>query len=225
VHGTFRALPESRQADGPTGRRAERPRGHARARRAIEQAFRQSTLSPQPALDPRHHPLIALVIVSEQVQQAMQRQHAKLGRLVVARSAGLPAGDAASDHDIAQVGPTCRTETRGSEPRAGPGRCRIFGAPASLAEALGTQAKAGRPRVVCPVREHIGGKGITGWKTEYVGRMVLAQVPEVQRPHACVAHERDADSAAGPRRRHTRQPAGEAAGRDRAPTLIGHDDG
>jgi len=73
------------------GRPADRPTGRAQGFRAIQQTFPQSTLPSQPALDPRHRPSIALVIVSEQVQQAMQRQHSKLGRLVVAHGVRLPA--------------------------------------------------------------------------------------------------------------------------------------
>ena len=58
----------------------------------LDQAFAQAALPPQPALDARHRARVALVIVAEQVQQAVQRQHAQLGR---ARSARPPAPGAA----------------------------------------------------------------------------------------------------------------------------------
>ena len=76
-------------------------RAHARVR-PLDQALAQPALAPQPPLDPRHPAVVALVIVAEQVQQAVQREHPQLGALVVAGGARLAPRDAAGDHDVAQ---------------------------------------------------------------------------------------------------------------------------
>jgi len=141
----------------------------------------------------------------------MQRQHTKLGRLVVTRGVRLPAGDAASDHDIAQIGASRR--------RAG---ARLT-APRANVEDPRRAAAATLARLARERRRGTG--GTRGRKTEHVGRVVVTQILAVQRPDACVAYERDADDAAGTGRRHARQPACEAAGRNRPPALIGHEDG
>ena len=62
----------------------------------------QPALPPQPALDAAHAPVVALVIVAEQVQQAVQRQHPPLGELRVAGLARLTPRHAPRDHDVAE---------------------------------------------------------------------------------------------------------------------------
>ena len=52
-------------------------------RRSLDQPFAQAALAAQPALDARHPAVVALVIVAEQVQQAVQRQHPQFGPLGV----------------------------------------------------------------------------------------------------------------------------------------------
>ena len=55
--------------------------------RALDQPFAQAALAAQPALEPLPSaPVVALVIVAEQVQQAVQREHAQLGQLGVPRA-------------------------------------------------------------------------------------------------------------------------------------------
>ena len=72
---------------------------------ALDQSLRQAVLAAKPRLDARHAPgiIFPVVIVAEQVQQTVQREHAQLGAIRVARIACLTARDAGRDHDIAQV--------------------------------------------------------------------------------------------------------------------------
>ena len=68
---------------------------------ARDQTFLQPALTAQPFLEPSHAAVVVLVVVAEKVQQPVQGEHAQFGQLRVARIAGLAAGDAARDHDIA----------------------------------------------------------------------------------------------------------------------------
>ena len=61
----------------------------------------------EPALEPAHPPIVALVIVAEQVQQTVKRQHAKLVVLAMPHLPGLPPGDASRDDDVAEVPHRC----------------------------------------------------------------------------------------------------------------------
>ena len=63
---------------------------------------RSPPLTAQPALEPGHPAVIALVIIAEQVQQAVQRQHPQLGLQRMPGLPGLPARDARGNHDVAQ---------------------------------------------------------------------------------------------------------------------------
>ena len=63
----------------------------------------QAAAASQPRLDARHLARVALVIVAEQVQQAVQREHREFGGERVPRLARLTRGDAAGDHDVAEV--------------------------------------------------------------------------------------------------------------------------
>jgi hypothetical protein len=64
----------------------------------------EAALTAQPALEPTHRAVVALVIVAKQVQQAVQREYPQLGPLAVARFARLPSRHAAGDHDLTQEG-------------------------------------------------------------------------------------------------------------------------
>jgi hypothetical protein len=64
----------------------------------------EAAFAAQPALEPTHRAVVALVIVAKQVQQAMQREYPELGPLAVARVARLPSRHAAGDHDVSQEG-------------------------------------------------------------------------------------------------------------------------
>lgn len=61
----------------------------------------QAALAAQAALDTQHPAIVLLVVVAEEVQQAVKREHAQLGALGVPRVARLAASDAAGDHDVA----------------------------------------------------------------------------------------------------------------------------
>ena len=71
---------------------------------ALDQPLAQAALAAQAALDAAHPAAVALVIVAEQVQQAVEREDAQLGQLGVARRARLTPRDAARDDDVAQKG-------------------------------------------------------------------------------------------------------------------------
>jgi len=69
---------------------------------SLDQALPQAALAPEPPLDSPHLSAIALVVVPQQVQQPVQGQDPEFGELGMPRLAGLAAGDAAGDHDIAE---------------------------------------------------------------------------------------------------------------------------
>ena len=77
---------------------------------------------PQSCLDARHPAVVGLVIVAEQVQQPVQRQHPQLGATGVPRLVGLARGDARRDDDIAQIrrigGSRCLRSRRPAASRA-----------------------------------------------------------------------------------------------------------
>jgi hypothetical protein len=70
--------------------------------RAIDQPFAQSALPPQTTLHPPHPSIVVIVVVSNQVKEAVQCQHAPFGQLRMPGITGLPTSDSASNHDIAQ---------------------------------------------------------------------------------------------------------------------------
>ncbi len=67
----------------------------------LDEAFAQTASAPQPAFEPHHLPVVALVIVAEEVQQSMEREHAQFGLFAVASLARLPGRDATRNHDVA----------------------------------------------------------------------------------------------------------------------------
>ena len=67
---------------------------------------------------PPHPPAVPLVIVAEQVQQPVQREHPQLGRLAVAGVARLALGDAAGDHDVAEESAGCGIGGLGISPES-----------------------------------------------------------------------------------------------------------
>src|SRR5438105_1836228 len=70
--------------------------------RSFDQPLTQPALAAQPALDAPHAPAVAMMIVAEQVQEAVERENAKLGQFRVARGARLTLRDAPGDYDISE---------------------------------------------------------------------------------------------------------------------------
>jgi hypothetical protein len=68
----------------------------------LDQAFRKSAFSTETLLQAAHLPAIALVVVSEQVQQSVKNEHSELDLLGMARLLRLPARHAPGDDDVAQ---------------------------------------------------------------------------------------------------------------------------
>jgi hypothetical protein len=71
---------------------------------AFNQPLSQAALAPQAALDAQHPAVVTLVIVAEEVQQAVQRKDLQLGQLRVVRVARLTPRDASGDDDVSQEG-------------------------------------------------------------------------------------------------------------------------
>ena len=69
---------------------------------SLDEALAKPPFAPKALFGAAHLAAVALVVVAEQVQQAVQRQDPELGQLRVARVAGLTPGHAAGDHDLAQ---------------------------------------------------------------------------------------------------------------------------
>ena len=67
---------------------------------ALDQPFAQAAGAPQPSLEARHLTLILFVVVTKQMQQAVQCEDAQLGAERMPRAARLPAGDARGDDDV-----------------------------------------------------------------------------------------------------------------------------
>jgi len=68
---------------------------------ALDQSITKSGPAQQALLESSHPSAVALMIVAEKVQEAVQRQDPKLSREMVAKGAGLAAGDAGGDDDVA----------------------------------------------------------------------------------------------------------------------------
>ena len=66
----------------------------------------EATRPAQPPLNPAHPAIIALVVVSEEVKEAVQCKEPKLIQLWVSRCASLSFRDAPGDDDVSQK--TCR---------------------------------------------------------------------------------------------------------------------
>src|SRR5258708_3297645 len=82
-------------------RRAETPREESLGG-SLYQAFTQTALAPQPFFEPTHPTIIALVIVSQQMEETMECKDLELGQVGMARFGGLPPRRASRDDDIAE---------------------------------------------------------------------------------------------------------------------------
>src|SRR5262245_41988206 len=71
----------------------------------LDQPFTQATPPSQPALELQHAPVVALVVVAKQMQQAVKRQHAQLRQGGMAGGASLAPGHAARDHNVSKIRP------------------------------------------------------------------------------------------------------------------------
>ena len=69
----------------------------------FDQALVQTALPAEPGLEAGHPAVIVLVIIAEQVQESVQRQHPQLGLKGMPGIARLPACDAGGDDDVTQV--------------------------------------------------------------------------------------------------------------------------
>ena len=72
--------------------------------RSLDEPFAEATQAAQPPLDLAHPAIIALVVVSEEVKEAMECKDPKLIQLGVPRVASLASGDPAGDDDFAESG-------------------------------------------------------------------------------------------------------------------------
>ena len=63
----------------------------SRSAGALDQAFAETALPPQPHFDSLHGAIINVMIVPQEVQEAVQREHPQLGQLGMARRARLAA--------------------------------------------------------------------------------------------------------------------------------------
>ena len=75
------------QEHGRAAEQEERERRHRPSAAAFDQPLAQPALAAQARLEAGHPAVIALVIIAKKVQQAVQRQHPKLGRRADARPA------------------------------------------------------------------------------------------------------------------------------------------
>ena len=66
----------------------------------LDQPFAQASPAAQPPLHELHPSIVALVVVAEQVKQAMKREKPKLVELGMAGDARLATGDAPGDDDV-----------------------------------------------------------------------------------------------------------------------------
>ena len=71
---------------------------------SLNQARAETALPSQPSFDPPHPAIITLVIVSQEVEQTVEREHFELGQLGMAGFASLPPRHASSDDYIAEKG-------------------------------------------------------------------------------------------------------------------------
>jgi hypothetical protein len=125
--------------------------------------------------------MIAVVIVSQQVQHSVQRQNANFRALVVRRLSSLPPGHTSRDHNI----------TEESRPVA------------SSYVASGFGRTAGR-NFLRPLNRPIS------WKRQHIRRVVAPPVPAIERTGDRISDQRDADVTAGAAGRHPAQPRREA---------------
>src|ERR1041385_3260319 len=94
-------MPPRSPRDTPRQRRAKTPR-EVSLGGSLYQAFSQTALPAQPDFDPSHPAIIALVIVSQEMEEPVQRQNLELGQLGMSGVARLPLRHAARDDDISE---------------------------------------------------------------------------------------------------------------------------
>jgi hypothetical protein len=70
---------------------------------ALDQAFHEAAAASEAAFGASHAAVIALVIIAEQMQQAMERQDTQFGPERMTGLASLASGDAGGNHDVAEV--------------------------------------------------------------------------------------------------------------------------
>jgi hypothetical protein len=70
--------------------------------RSLEQSFVQAALEPEAPLDTEHAAVVALVIVAQEMKEAVESQHSQFGLLAVSRFACLAPRHASGDHDVAE---------------------------------------------------------------------------------------------------------------------------
>ena len=66
----------------------------------FDQPLAQPALSAEASFEAQHATVVLLVIVSEEVEKAVQSKNPELGAFRVARRAGLAPGDASRDDDV-----------------------------------------------------------------------------------------------------------------------------
>jgi len=66
----------------------------------FDQPLAQPALSAEASFEAQHAAVVLLVIVSEEVEEAVQGKNPELGAFRVARGAGLAPGDASGDDDV-----------------------------------------------------------------------------------------------------------------------------
>jgi hypothetical protein len=168
---------------------------------ALDQALAKSALPPKAALDAKHPSVVALVIVAEEMQKAMQGKNPEFGAFGVAGRAGLAFGHASRDHDVAQ-----KEGARG------------WGLEASFTRRRSCLRRAAVPGL--PRRSSRVFRASEARERQDIRRVILAAVLPVQRADAAVAHQRDRDDAARAGRGDAGQPPAEA-GRANVTPLIG----
>jgi hypothetical protein len=66
----------------------------------LDETCPQAAFPSQPLLEAGHLASVALVVVAEEMEQPVQRQHSQFGQLGVSRFARLPSGDPTRDYDL-----------------------------------------------------------------------------------------------------------------------------
>jgi hypothetical protein len=69
----------------------------------LDYALAEAAALAEPPLEPGHPAVIALVIIAEQVQQAMERQDTQFCCERMTRVAGLASGDSGGNYDVTEV--------------------------------------------------------------------------------------------------------------------------
>jgi hypothetical protein len=70
---------------------------------ALDQALHEPAAASEASFGASHAAVIALVIIAEQVQQAMERQDTQLGCQRMTGVAGLASGDSRGNHHVTEL--------------------------------------------------------------------------------------------------------------------------